>query len=166
MLNEFSHGWLCNVYIWAFEKYNFTFLNIITCLIKKGFSIGKIWNSWWSIQNFLKSNFHFNCQIFSLAATTIICFIWHIGSFQLFFKICLQNNHMNNHSFSPLILSCKMVLRNHSYFKTKYDFCMCFERCLCLFPILSHSILNTCSMMCRGTKFTPQNMSLWAWELI
>lgn len=115
---------------WAFEKYNFTFLNIITCLIKKGFSIGKLWNSWWSIQNFLKSNFHLNCQIFSLAATTIICFIWHIGSFQLW-KICLQNNHMNNHSFSPLILSCKKwCYMNHSYFKTKYDFCMRFERCL------------------------------------
>ena len=118
MLNEFSHGWLCNVCI-VIWKYNFTFLNITTCLIRKGFSIGKLWNSWWSVQNFLKFNFHLNCQIFSLAATTVICFIWHIGSFQLFFKIYLQNNCMNKHSFFSLILSCKKwCYMNHSYFKT------------------------------------------------
>lgn len=87
------------MFAWSFEKYNFTFLNITASLIRKGFSIGKLWNSWWSVQNFLKSNFHLNCQIFSLAATTIICFIWRIGSFQLFFNIYLQNNCMNKHSF-------------------------------------------------------------------
>lgn len=130
---------------WAFEKYNFTFLNIITCLIKKGFSIGKIWNSWWSIPNFL-SLISFNCQIFLIGSNFYHLFIWHIRSFQLFLRYVCK------------IIIWIIIVFPLSFFHVKNGvtwiiatlrqnmISVCFERCLMSIPILSHSILNTCSM--------------------
>lgn len=76
-LTELRRSSTVNTFHYPTSKKTPAFVNTTTYLTRRFFlSTGKRSRSWWSIQVFHNSNFHFKAQMLWLATNTVNCFPW------------------------------------------------------------------------------------------